>query len=78
MRLCASAEGPVILADTQDNPGGGAASDTVGVLTALVEADAQDAVVALMYDPAVAAGSARSRRGRAVQRGARREIRGAG
>jgi microcystin degradation protein MlrC len=42
---------PFILADTQDNPGTGGASDTVGLLAALVNERAQDAVLALLYDP---------------------------
>ncbi len=50
-----TAAGPVILADTQDNPGGGANSDTVGLLAELVRQGAEGAVVGLIYDPAVAA-----------------------
>lgn len=42
--------GPVILADTQDNPGAGGNSDTVGLLEALVEERA-DAVFANLCDP---------------------------
>jgi microcystin degradation protein MlrC len=42
---------PFILNDTQDNPGAGGASDTVGLLEALVRLDAQDAVFACLYDP---------------------------
>ncbi len=47
--------GPVILADTQDNPGAGGDSNTTGLLRALVAADAQDAALGLMVDPAAAA-----------------------
>ncbi len=48
---------PILLADTQDNPGAGGTSDTVGLLEALVRNDAQDAVLAVMADSeAVAAG----------------------
>lgn len=42
---------PIVLADTQDNPGAGGPSDTVGILEALVRNDAQDAVFATVYDP---------------------------
>lgn len=49
------AAGPVILADTQDNPGGGANADTVGLLAELVRQGAEGAVVGLIYDPEVAA-----------------------
>jgi microcystin degradation protein MlrC len=46
---------PVILADTQDNPGGGGTSDTTDLLAALVEARAEGALLALLCDPAAAA-----------------------
>ena len=49
------AQRPYILADTQDNPGGGADSDTTGILESLVRLRAQDAVVAMLCDPASAA-----------------------
>jgi microcystin degradation protein MlrC len=46
---------PVVLADTQDNPGGGGTGDTTSLLRALIEARAEGAVLALMCDPAAAA-----------------------
>jgi microcystin degradation protein MlrC len=46
--------GPVVLADTQDNPGGGGNGDTVGLLRALIEEGADDALLAHIWDPAVA------------------------
>jgi microcystin degradation protein MlrC len=46
---------PVVLADTQDNPGVGGNSDTTGLLEALVRLRARDAVMGLMVDPAAAA-----------------------
>ena len=49
------AAAPVILADTQDNPGGGAPGDTVHILRALIEADADGSVVAMIHDPTAAA-----------------------
>ncbi len=54
MRLSRSGTKPVVIADTQDNPGAGANADTVGMLGALVAADAQDAVFGLLCDPAAA------------------------
>ena len=45
---------PVVLADVQDNAGGGATSDTVGVLAALVAAKVEDAILAILHDPAAA------------------------
>lgn len=46
---------PVVLADTQDNPGGGGTGDTTGLLRALIAARAEGAVLALMCDGAAAA-----------------------
>ena len=51
----AAPRGPIVLADVQDNAGAGGHSDTVGLLRALVENHAQDAVLALLHDPEVAA-----------------------
>ncbi|MBV8538229.1 MAG: M81 family metallopeptidase [Alphaproteobacteria bacterium] len=42
---------PIILADTQDNPGAGANGDTVGILDSLLRQRAQGAVVGLLIDP---------------------------
>jgi microcystin degradation protein MlrC len=55
MELSASASRPVILADTQDNPGVGGDSNTTGLLRALLKAGAQRAAIGLIYDPAAAA-----------------------
>lgn len=46
---------PVVLADVQDNPGGGGTSDTTGLLQALVEEGAESAILGVMCDPEVAA-----------------------
>jgi microcystin degradation protein MlrC len=53
-RIAASSDKPVVLADAQDNAGGGANSDTTGLLRALIEARAEGAVLANLYDPAAA------------------------
>jgi microcystin degradation protein MlrC len=45
---------PIILADTQDNPGAGGNSDTVGLLEALVHGRAEQAVFANLFDPKTA------------------------
>ncbi len=42
---------PVIMADTQDNPGAGGNGDTTGLLGALLRHRAQDAVLGLLIDP---------------------------
>jgi microcystin degradation protein MlrC len=44
---------PVILADTADNPGGGAPGNTTFLLRALADAGATDVVMGLQCDPAV-------------------------
>jgi len=41
---------PVVLADTQDNPGAGGNGDTTGLLKALIQQQAQDAVLGLLID----------------------------
>jgi microcystin degradation protein MlrC len=46
---------PVVLADTQDNPGAGGNGDTTGLLRALLARRAPDAVLGLLIDPASAA-----------------------
>ncbi len=53
--LAHSGDGTIILADTQDNPGGGAAGDTTDILHELVSQRAPVACVGLLCDPAAAA-----------------------
>ena len=48
--LARTASAPVVLADTQDNPGGGGHGDTTGLLAELVRQDAQGAVLGLIND----------------------------
>ena len=45
---------PVVMADTQDNPGAGGNGDTTGVLRELILQNAKDAVLGLLVDPAAA------------------------
>jgi microcystin degradation protein MlrC len=45
---------PVVLADTQDNPGAGGNGDTTGLLRALIARRAEGAVLGLLIDPASA------------------------
>lgn len=49
------ASGPVVIADTQDNPGGGGTGDSTGMLRALVEGGARGAVLGLLCDADAAA-----------------------
>jgi len=46
---------PVVIADTQDNPGAGGNGDTTGMLAALVRQRAVDATLGLLIDAAAAA-----------------------
>jgi microcystin degradation protein MlrC len=55
MRRAQAARRPVVLADTQDNPGAGGTSDTTGLLEALVRNEAQGAVLAIVADADAAA-----------------------
>jgi len=48
-------KGPIILADTQDNPGGGGSGDTTDILHELVRRRVQDVCVGVLCDPAAAA-----------------------
>ncbi|HEX2366695.1 MAG TPA: M81 family metallopeptidase [Bradyrhizobium sp.] len=51
MKLAKGAKKPVIIADTQDNPGAGGDSDTTGMLRALVRNKAERAATGVIYDP---------------------------
>lgn len=59
IELAATAEAPVVIADTQDNPGAGGDSNTTGVLHALIAARAGHRLggrvaLGLLFDPASA------------------------
>jgi microcystin degradation protein MlrC len=51
MELAKAATKPIVIADTQDNPGAGGDSDTTGMLRALVRNNAQRAAIGVIYDP---------------------------
>jgi microcystin degradation protein MlrC len=53
--IARTAQRPVVLADTQDNPGAGGNGDTTGILAELVAQDATRALLGLLIDPAAAA-----------------------
>ena len=55
IRLSGPAVGPVILADSQDNPGGGGSGDTTEILRELVRRGAQQALVGVINDAEAAA-----------------------
>ena len=59
IELAATATAPVVIADTQDNPGAGGDSNTTGLLRALIEANAGELLagrvaLGLLFDPASA------------------------
>ncbi len=51
MELAKFAAKPIVIADTQDNPGAGGDSDTTGMLRALVRNNATRAAIGVIYDP---------------------------
>ena len=51
MRRSQGANRPVVIADTQDNPGAGGNSNTTGMLRALVANHVQDAAIGVLFDP---------------------------
>jgi microcystin degradation protein MlrC len=51
MELAKTARKPIVIADTQDNPGAGGDSDTTGMLRALVRNNAVRAATGVIWDP---------------------------
>ena len=51
MALAAEATKPVVIADTQDNPGAGSPSNTTGLIRELLRRGAQGALVGILHDP---------------------------
>jgi microcystin degradation protein MlrC len=54
IRIAGAANRPVVIADTQDNPGAGGDSDTTGMLRALLRNGARNAALGMMVDPQAA------------------------
>ena len=54
-RLALTATRPVVIADTQDNPGAGGDANTMGMLRELLAQDVQDAAIGLIFDADAAA-----------------------
>jgi len=55
IRISTGAARPVVIADTQDNPGAGSPSNTTGIIKELLKQGAQSAVVGNFHDPELAA-----------------------
>jgi microcystin degradation protein MlrC len=66
MELAAHAKKPIVIADTQDNPGAGADSDTTGMLRALVRNHATRAALGVICDPQSAKAAHAAGRGATV------------
>jgi microcystin degradation protein MlrC len=66
IQLAKTATRPVVIADTQDNPGAGGDSDTTGMLRALVRNNAQRAATGVIYDPQSARAAHRAGEGATV------------
>ena len=58
---------PLVIADKQDNPGGGGPGDTTGMLRALLDADAKGAVIGVFNDPETAMAAHAAGQGGIVQ-----------
>lgn len=50
MELAKNASRPIVIADTQDNPGAGGSSDTTGMLRALIQCGAERAAIGCIHD----------------------------
>ncbi len=61
-----AARKPIVLADTQDNPGGGGHGDTTGLLAELIRQDAQGALLVLINDAESAAACHKAGEGAAI------------
>jgi microcystin degradation protein MlrC len=55
LSLSRTATKPVVIADTQDNPGGGGSGSTTGLLRELVDQGATGAILAIVHEPDIAA-----------------------
>lgn len=67
IEIARTANKPVVIADTQDNPGCGGTADSTGVLKALVAAGAQGAVLGLLCDPHAAEAAHRAGAGARIR-----------
>lgn len=61
--------GPVIVADTQDNPGGGGTGDTIGILRALLDGNAEGAVLVHISDADACEAAHEAGEGAVLERG---------
>lgn len=78
IRLSRTATRPIVIADTQDNPGAGGDADTMGMVRALLRCGARDAAVGVIWDPDAAAAAHRAGVGARIglRLGGRSRVRG--
>src|SRR5262245_26785766 len=69
MAIARTAQRPVVLCDTQDNPGCGSSADTTGVLATLVHERAEGAVVGYLCDAQAAAAAHKAGEGAEITLG---------
>ena len=74
MRIASRASRPVVLADTQDNPGGGGHGDTTELLAELVRQRAKGALLCLINDADSAAACHAAGEGGTIAAVARRQV----
>ncbi len=67
IELAKRASRPIVIADTQDNPGAGGDSDTTGMLRALVRNNPAKAAIGVIYDPGSAAAAHAAGQGATVR-----------
>jgi microcystin degradation protein MlrC len=67
MELAKTAGKPIVIADTQDNPGAGGDSDTTGMLRALVRNGATRAAIGVIVDPDCARAAHEAGQGATIQ-----------
>src|ERR1700704_4376261 len=67
MELATRASKPIVIADTQDNPGAGGDSDTTGMLRALVRNGATKAAIGVIVDPESAKAAHTAGQGAAIR-----------
>ena len=66
MAIATRAQRPVVIADTQDNPGAGGTSDTTGMLRALLDNGVSNAALGVIVDRDAAAAAHRAGPGRTI------------
>jgi microcystin degradation protein MlrC len=67
MKASAGKHKPIVIADTQDNPGAGGNSDSTGMLRALIACNAQNAAIGLIVDRAAAEAAHRAGPGATIE-----------